>query len=76
MFDVHRWTAPFHEEPGENAERLPAEARLPIELIHGPKAFRLEDRMRAILGQRGDQAELVDIFSAMESSRSFQPWHA
>ena len=75
IFDLHRWAESLHKELGENAERLPAEARLSIGLIRELKAFRQKDSMRAILAQRGDRPKLVDIFSAMESCRYFQPWH-
>ena len=75
LFDFPRWAEPLREELRENTERLAAEAGLQIEFIRKLKAFRKEDRIKAILAERGDHPGLVHIFSAMESCASFQPWH-
>ena len=39
------------------------------------KNFRKEDRIQALLAQRGHQPGLVHIFSAMEPCASYRPWH-
>ena len=46
-----------------------------VEFIRKIKAFRKEDRIKAILKQRGEHPGLVHIFSAMESCTSYKPWH-
>jgi hypothetical protein len=56
----------LREEIRANAERLAAEAGVQIEFIRKLKAFRKEDRVQAILAQRGEHPGLVHIFSAME----------
>lgn len=66
---------PLREEIRANAERLAAENGMEIEFIRKIKAFRKEDRIQAILKQRGSHSGLVHIFSAMESCTSYKPWH-
>jgi len=46
-----------------------------IEFIRSARAFRKEDRIRAILDQRGDHPGLVHIFAALEPCGAFTPWH-
>ena len=66
---------PLREEIRSNAERLAAENGVEIEFIRKLKAFRKEDRIQAILKQRGNHPGMVHIFSAMESCTSYKPWH-
>ena len=66
---------PLREEVRQNAERLAREHGLEIEFIRSVRAFRKEDRLRAILAQRGEQPGLVHIFAAMEPCAAFTPWH-
>ena len=75
LFDYTRWAEPLRDEVRANAERLAAEAGLEIEFIRKLKAFRKEDRVQAILAERGDQPGLVHIFSAMEACSSYRPWY-
>ncbi len=75
LFDYPRWAEPLREEIRENAERVAAEADVQIEFIRKHKAFRKEDRIQAILAERGNHPGLVHVFSAMESCASFKPWH-
>lgn len=75
LFDYPRWAEPLRDEIRSNAERVAAEAGLEIEFIRKLKAFRKEDRIQDILGQRGEHPGLVHIFSAMESGASYRPWH-
>jgi hypothetical protein len=75
LFDYALWAAPLREELRANAEQVAAEAGLEIEFIRHCKAFRKEDRVQAILAERGDHPGLVHIFSAMEACSSYQPWH-
>ena len=75
LFDYPRFAEPLREEIRHNAERLAREHGLEIEFIRSTHAFRKEDRIRAILDQRGDQPGLVHIFAAMEPCAAFTPWH-
>ena len=75
LFDYPRWAEPLRDEVRANAERLAAEAGLKIEFIRRFKAFRKEDRVQAILAERGRHPGLVHIFSATETCSSYRPWH-
>jgi len=77
LFDYPRFAEPLREEVRHNAERLAREHGLEIAFIRSTHAFRKEDRIRAILAQRGDQPEpdLVHICAAMEPCAAFTPWH-
>ena len=75
LFDYPRWAGPLRDELRANAERLAAEAGLQIEFIRRFKAFRKEDRIQAILAERGEHPGLVHIFSAMETCSSYRPWY-
>ncbi len=74
LFDYPRWAEPFREELRANAERLAKEHGLEIDFIRR-KDFRKEERIKAIVRERGDHPGLVHIFSAMEPCPSFRPWH-
>jgi hypothetical protein len=75
VFDYPRFAEPLREAIRQNAERIARESGLAIEFIRSVGAFRKEDRIRAILAERGDQPGLVHIFSAMEPCAAFTPWH-
>lgn len=47
---------------------------LEIEFVR-KKNFRKEERVRAIVAERGAAPGLVHIFSAMEPCNTFRPWH-
>lgn len=74
IFDYVQFAQPLREQICANAEALAQEAGLEIEYIR-KKNFRKEDRIRAILDQRGEQPGLVHIFSALEPCFSYKPWH-
>ena len=74
IFDYARFAEPLRDEIRANAEALAQAQGLEIEYIR-KKDFRKEDRIRAILDQRGSQPGLVHIFSAMEPCASYRPWH-
>jgi hypothetical protein len=61
IFDYAQWAAPLRAEIRANAEAVAQAANLTIEYI-SKKNFRKEDRLRAILAQRGTQPGLVHIF--------------
>jgi hypothetical protein len=75
LFDYARFVEPLREEIRHNAERLARDHGLEIEFIRSVHAFRKEERVRAILDQRGEQPGLVHIFAAMEPCTAFMPWH-
>ena len=75
IFDYPRFAEPLRDQIRQNAERIAQENGLEIEFIRSVHAFRKEDRIRAILQQRGNQPGLVHIFSAMEPCPAFTPWH-
>jgi len=74
IFDYTGFTAPLRDAIRTNAARVAQSAGLAIEFI-GKKDFRKEDRIRALLAERGTQPGLVHIFSAMEPCASYRPWH-
>jgi hypothetical protein len=74
LFDYARFAEPLRDEVRTNAERLAAENGLTVEYIQ-KKNFRMEERVKAILKQRGDHPGLVHIYSVIESCPSFRPWH-
>ncbi len=75
LFDYPRWAEPLRDELRHHAETLAAEASLQIEFIANHKALRKEQRIKAIIAERGEHPGLVHIFSAMESCASYRPWH-
>jgi len=75
LFDYPRFAEPLRDEIRQNAERIARENGLEIEFIRSVGAFRKEDRIRALLQQRGNEPGLVHIFSAMEPCPAFTPWH-
>lgn len=74
IFDYAKFAEPFRERIRENAEALAKEADVAIEFVR-KKDFRKEERIQAILKERGEAAGLVHILSAMESCNSYKPWH-
>ena len=75
LFDYPRWAEPLRDELRNHAEQLAIDAGIEIEFIRRHKAFRKEDRIKAIIAERGDHPGLVHIFSAMESCNAYRPWH-
>ena len=74
IFDYPKFAEPFRNQLRENAERLAAENGIEIEFIR-KRNVRKEDRVKAILAQRGEQPGLVCIFSVMEPCSTYKPWH-
>ena len=75
LFDYTHWAEPLRDELRRHAEVLAQEAGLQIEFIRRHKAFRKEQRIKAIVAERGDHPGLVHIFSAMETCSAYRPWH-
>jgi hypothetical protein len=73
FFDYPRWAEPLRDEVRQNAERVAEASGLTIEFIRR-RNFRKEERVKALVGERGDHPGLVHIFSAMEVCPSFKAW--
>ncbi len=71
LFDYPRWAEPLRNELRNHAERLAAEASLTIEFIRRHKAFRKEDRIKAIIAERDRRqpigAPIAAVFSRRDS---------
>jgi hypothetical protein len=74
IFDYPEFAQGLRERLRSNAEALAQANGIEIEFIR-KKNFRKEDRLQAILKERGNQPGLVHIFSAMEPCTSYKPWH-
>ncbi len=75
LFDYARFAEPLREEIRQHTARLAREQGLEIEFVRSTRAFRKEDRIRAIRARRGDHPGLIHIFAAMEPCAAFAPWH-
>ena len=74
IFDFVTWAKPLAELIQANAEALAAASGLKIDYVR-KKNFRKEDKVKAVLKERGDQPGLVWVFSALEPCTTYQPWH-
>jgi len=75
IFDYAKWAEELRDQIRTNAEAIAAAHELKIEFISKIRRFRKEDRIQAILAERGMHTGLVHIFSAMEACPAYQPWH-
>jgi len=75
IFDYPEWANSHREELRKHAEQVANDNGLEIEFIRKLDAFRKDDRIQAIIENRGDHPGLVHIFSAMERCTSYKPWH-
>jgi hypothetical protein len=74
LFDYPRFAELLREEIRRNAEAVARAQGVVIEFVRAVGAFRKEDRIKAVLAQRGTAPGLVHIFSAMEPCPAFMPW--
>ena len=74
IFDFVGFAKPLTEAIKANAEALAAAAGLSIDYIR-KKNFRKEDKIKAVLKERGEKPGLVWIFSALEPCTTYQAWH-
>lgn len=74
IFDFVKLVQPLTEAIKANAEALAAQAGLKIGYIR-KKNFRKQDRVKAVIEQRGGHPGLVGVFSALEPCTTYQPWH-
>jgi hypothetical protein len=75
IFDFAKIFTPITEAIRANAEKLADEHGLKIEYIRKSGAFRKDDRIAQIISERGSHEGLVHIFSALELSNTYAPWH-
>ena len=75
IFDFHNVFTPITEEIKTNAQRIADENGIKIEYIRKAGAFRKDDRIEEIISERGTHEGLVHIFSALELSQTYTPWH-
>lgn len=74
IFDFPKWAEQLRDALRENAEAVARNNGLEVDFIQ-KKDFRKEERIKAIIAERGDHPGLVHIFSAMEPCPSYKPWH-
>lgn len=74
VFDFPKWAEELRDALRQNAEAVARDNGLEIDFIR-KKDFRKEERIKAIIAERGDHPGLVHIFSAMEPCPSYRPWH-
>jgi hypothetical protein len=74
IFDYAQFAQPLREALREHAERVAAENGIDVEFIRTSR-LRKSDKIAALIQQRGAQAGLVAILSAMEPCSSYKPWH-
>jgi hypothetical protein len=74
VFDFPRWAEHLRDALRQHAELIARSNKLNIDFIQ-KKDFRKEERIKAILAERGDHPGLVHIFSAMEPCAAYKPWH-
>ena len=75
IFDFANIFTPITESIKQNAEKVAKENSVEIEYIRKTGAFRKEDRIAEIIAERGTHEGLVHIFSALEQSNTYSPWH-
>ncbi|MHC4260339.1 MAG: hypothetical protein ACYSTF_08020 [Planctomycetota bacterium] len=75
IFDYTKFAEPLRNEIRTNAETIAKQNGLQIEFISGTDGKRKEERVQAIMAQRGQGPGLVCILSAMERCQAYQPWH-
>ena len=73
IFDFTQFAKPLTDSIKANAEELAAASGLKIDYVR-KKNFRKEDKVKAVLRERGSQPGLVWIFSALEPCTTYQPW--
>ena len=74
IFDFTQFAKPLTDAIKANAEELATASGLQIDYVR-KKNFRKEDKIKAVLKERGTHPGLVWIFSALEPCTTYQPWH-
>jgi len=74
IFDFIQFAKPLTDAIKANAEAVAAANGIKIDYVR-KKNFRKEDRVKAVLKERGTHPGLVWMFSALEPCTTYQPWH-
>lgn len=74
IFDFTAFAKPLTDQIKTNAEALAAAHGLQVDYVRR-KNFRKEDRIKAVLAERGEHPGLVWIFSALEPCTTYKPWY-
>jgi hypothetical protein len=74
IFDFTQFAKPLTDAIKFNAEQVAATNGLTIDYVR-KKNFRKEDKVKAVLKDRGSHPGLVWIFSALEPCTTYQPWY-
>lgn len=74
IFDYPKFAQPLRDAIIDNAQRIAGDNNIEIQYIR-QKNFRKEERIAAIIKERGDHPGLVHIFSALEPCKSYKPWY-
>jgi len=75
IFDFAKIFEPITNAIKENAQRIADENGVEIEYIRKTSAFRKDDRIASIIESRGTHEGLVHVFSVLELSNTYKPWH-
>ena len=75
IFDFPKFAETLNEKIRENTIQVAKNNNIEIEFIRKSGAFRKDDRIAAIIDERGNHPGLVHIFSAMETCNTYKPWH-
>lgn len=75
IFDYTQFAEPLRDQIRANAAMIAQSQGLVIEFITKADEQRKEERVAAIIAERGQGPGLVCIFSAMEQCQAYQPWH-
>ena len=74
IFDYAHFAEPYKEKIRLNAENIAKEHGIEIEFIR-KSGTRKEAIIASKLKERGNHPGIVHIFSALETCKTFQPWH-
>lgn len=74
IFDFHKIFEPVTNDIVKNAEKIANDNNLEIEFVRKTKAFRKDDKIDAIIKNRGNHEGMVHIFSQLETHNSYSPW--
>jgi hypothetical protein len=74
IFDYTKFVEPLRDKIRHQAEKLAVDNGIEIQFLR-KSTIRKETIVESILAERGSQAGLVCILSAMETCQSYKPWH-
>ncbi len=74
IFDYPQFAEPLRNEIKERMAEIAAENGLKIDYL-SQKGVRKEERIKAIIKERGAEPGVVHIFSALETCQSYKPWY-